>query len=281
MNRVALFHPGEMGAAVGACLKRQGARVLCALNGRSKDTLERARKAGLEDAGSLQAALEQSEAVLSVCPPHGALALAREVAACGFRGIYVDANAISPETARAVGAAVEAAGASFVDAGIIGAPPVDRPASLVLCGARANDIARLFGETMNCTVLEGPLGSASATKACYAAWTKGTWLALASIYAAAEQLGVAQALREQWARSHPQLLEQLGAPSLSPAKAWRWIAEMEEIAATFESAGQPGGFALAAAEICRRLEHFKDERSRPSIETISPVLQRQRGRPVG
>jgi len=272
---VALFHPGAMGAAVGACLTERGVRVRCALDGRSAATRTRAREARLEDAQSVEAALKQSDIALSICPPHAALDLARQAAACGFKGIYVDANAISPDTARTVAATVEAAGASFIDAGIIGPPPsAGRPTSIYLCGARSAEVSALFeGTPVDARLLEGPIGSASALKACFAAWNKGTWLLLASVYAAAEQAGVASALREQWAHSHPQLLEQLAAPSLNPGKAWRWMAEMHEIAAAFESAGQPGGFALAAEEICRRLERFKDDASRPSIETISPALR--------
>jgi 3-hydroxyisobutyrate dehydrogenase-like beta-hydroxyacid dehydrogenase len=274
-NVVALFHPGDMGAAVGACVKARGARVVCALSGRSDATAARARAAGIEDVGSLEAAVKQSGIVLSICPPHGALELARRVAGCGFQGLYVDANAIAPETARQVGRVVEGAGARFVDAGIIGAPPAPgRTTTLALCGPGSQDLARLLdGSPMKARVLEGPIGSASALKACYASWTKGTWLLLGSICAAAEREGVGAALREQWAISHPQLVKQFSAPSGNPAKAWRWAGEMEEIASAFEHAGQPGGFFLAAAEICRRLERFKDDPSRPSIEKILPSLK--------
>ena len=272
-NVIALLHPGEMGAAVGACLKGR-AGVVCALADRSAATAARAKAAGLEDAGTLEAAVQRSGIVFSVCPPHGALDLARRVAACGFKGLYIDANAIAPETARSVGRVVEAAGARFVDAGIIGPPPA-KPGStaLVLCGPGRGEAARLLeGSALKTQVLDGPIGSASALKACYAAWTKGTWLLLASICAVAEREGVGAALRERWSATHPQLVEQFSAPSANPPKAWRWLGEMEEIAAMFDSAGQPGGFLLAAAEVCRKLERFKDDPSRPSIEKILPTL---------
>lgn len=277
MNRasVALFHPGDMGSAIGACLSQTGVRVRCALALRSESTRARAASSGLQDAGTMQAAIAGSDMVLSVCPPHAALQLAREVAACGFKGLYVDANAVSPATARTIAGAVEAGGARFVDAGIIGPPPRSgRSAWMYLCGPHAAEVAPLFaGTATNAEVLDGPIGAASALKACYAAWNKGTWLFLASLYALAEREGVAGPLRDQWARSHPQLLAELASPSVNPAKAWRWLAEMQEIAATFESAGQPGGFAGACAEICRRLEGYKDDPSRPSIEAIVPSLQ--------
>jgi 3-hydroxyisobutyrate dehydrogenase-like beta-hydroxyacid dehydrogenase len=276
-STIALFHAGDMGSGVGAGLVAGGRRVLCALDGRSPATRGRAAKAGLQDVGSLEAAVAGAGVVLSICPPHAALELARKVAACGFKGLYIDANAIAPGTARQGAAAIEAAGGTFVDGGIIGAPPTaERPGKIILSGPRAQGAAQLFeGSYTRTAVIEGGIGAASAFKMCFAAWTKGTWLMLASIYATAQREGVEGALRAEWERVNPDLAKQLGAPSLNPAKAWRWLSEMQEMAATFEAAGQPGGFALGGAEICRRLEHFKDDPSKPSIEKVSPALRRE------
>ena len=131
MKTVALLHPGEMGSAIGACLGGLGLRVVWASAGRSAATRSRAKAAGLEDLGVLERALGVADIVLSVCPPHGALALAREVAGHGFSGVYIDANAISPATVRTIGRVVEAAEATFVDGGIIGPPPVPDRKSVV------------------------------------------------------------------------------------------------------------------------------------------------------
>ena len=120
---VGLLHPGEMGVTVGASVAAGGARVLWASEDRSALTQSRAREAGLEDVGGLALVVRQSRVILSVVPPHGALALAQTVAALGFRGLYVDGNAVAPETAREIGWVIEAAGARFVDGGIIGPPP--------------------------------------------------------------------------------------------------------------------------------------------------------------
>jgi 3-hydroxyisobutyrate dehydrogenase-like beta-hydroxyacid dehydrogenase len=274
---IALLNPGDMGSGVGAALAARGHRVLCALEGRSPASHERARMAKLEDAGSLEQAVRQAAVVLSVCPPHAALDVAGRVAGCGFTGLYVDANAISPATAHQVAARVGGVGAAFVDGGIFGAPPTPaKPGKLYLSGPRAREAAQLFeGSFMSASVLDDRVGAASALKACYAAWTKGTWLLLASIYATAQEEGVEAALREEWSRSQPDVLRQVGAPSANPAKAWRWLAEMQEIAQAFESAGQPGGFAQAAAEICRRLESYKDDGSKPSIEKVVGAVRRQ------
>ncbi|HZF19896.1 MAG TPA: hypothetical protein VE008_09340 [Burkholderiales bacterium] len=110
IKTIALLYPGEMGAAIGACLVRRGLRVVWASSGRSATTRSRALAAGLEDLGSVERALKVADLALSVCPPHGALTLAREVAGHGFEGVFVDANAIAPETARSVGRTVEKPG---------------------------------------------------------------------------------------------------------------------------------------------------------------------------
>src|SRR3954465_5258282 len=112
---IALLHPGDMGSAVGGALVAKGLRVWCALEGRSQATRERAARAGLTDAGTLPAAVGKATGVLSICPPHAALNVANAVAQARFRGLFVDANAVSPDTVRAVGSAVEAAGARLVD----------------------------------------------------------------------------------------------------------------------------------------------------------------------
>ena len=139
MTTIGLLHPGEMGASVGAAARAGGARVLWASEGRSTDTWARAATAELDDAGSVAALAATSDVVLSVCPPHGALDIARAVAATGFRGLYVDGNAIAPDTAREAAAIVQAAGATYVDGGIIGPPP-DKPGTtrLYLSGPAAS-----------------------------------------------------------------------------------------------------------------------------------------------
>jgi 3-hydroxyisobutyrate dehydrogenase-like beta-hydroxyacid dehydrogenase len=277
MKTVALLHPGEMGAAIGACLGGRGLRVVWASAGRSAATRSRAKSAGLEDLGPLERALGVADIALSVCPPHGALALAREVAGLGFRGIYIDANAISPETVRNIGRVFEAAETTFVDGGIIGPPPIPGVSSRIyLSGGRARDIAALFaGSNLEAIPLEGPAGAASALKACYAAWTKGATALLAAVRALATHEGVEAALLEEWKRSQPELPKRSEAVTVQARKAWRWVGEMEEIAASFEAAGLPGGFHLAAAELYRRLEGFKDGAGPPTLVQVTAAIGRK------
>jgi 3-hydroxyisobutyrate dehydrogenase-like beta-hydroxyacid dehydrogenase len=270
---VCILHPGEMGAEVGAAARAGGARVLWVSSGRGGATRDRAGAAGLEDAETLKAALAQSSIVLSVCPPHAALEVAESVAASGFSGTYLDANAVSPQTSRRIGGLVEAAGATFVDGGIIGPPPA-KPGTtrLYLSGPASADVAALFaGSPLGTVALDAPIGAASAVKACYAGWTKGAATLLLSVRALARHEGVEAALAEEWKISQPNLFAQLDRAVLQSRKGWRWIAEMEEIGATFEQAGLPDGFALAAAEVCRKLEPFRDARG-TTIDAVMDAL---------
>ena len=274
---IAILHPGEMGAAIGAGLVARGHRVVWASAGRGAATRKRAERCGLDDVETLARAAQAADIVFSVCPPHAAMDLARAVAACGYAGVYVDANAVSAETTRAVGRVVEAAGASYVDAGIIGPPPIaGASVRLYLCGSRARDIAALFeGHIMHAIALEGPVGAASALKVCYAAWNKGATALLAGIRALAAQEGVDAALLAEWEISQPGIPKRSEMITVSARKAWRWIAEMEEIAASFEAAGLPAGFHLAAADIYRRLEGFKDAAKPPALAEITAALSRR------
>jgi 3-hydroxyisobutyrate dehydrogenase-like beta-hydroxyacid dehydrogenase len=230
--RVAVLHPGEMGAAVAACL---GQGVIWAPEGRSAETAERARD--LAPGEPLSA-----DVILSICPPHAAREVAASVA--GFRGIYVDANAISPARVRQVRALVPEA--DFVDGGIIGPPPERAGTTrLYLTGERAQEVAALFaGSVVEARIV----GDASALKMAYAAWTKGSAALLLAAHAAAEVYGVGEALDAEWSDLQGRYA---GAREAAMKKGWRWAGEMEEIADAFAAAGQPEGFHRAAAEVYR------------------------------
>jgi 3-hydroxyisobutyrate dehydrogenase-like beta-hydroxyacid dehydrogenase len=277
---VGLLHPGDMGSMVGASARANGLRVLWASEGRSPQTLERAAAAGLEDMKGLAPVVAASQVVLSVCPPHAAVDLAREVAAQGFSGIYVDGNAVSPQTGREIGRIVEKGGATFVDGGIIGPPP-RKPGTtrLYLSGEQAGAIARLFEQgPLQAIAIDGGPGAASALKMAYAAYTKGTSALLIAIRALAMQAGVDKALLDEWELSQPGVAARSESAARDTArKAWRFTGEMAEIAATLESADLPGGFFHAAGEIYERLAKYKDAAGTPSAEeVIRAALQRNR-----
>jgi Domain of unknown function (DUF1932)/NAD binding domain of 6-phosphogluconate dehydrogenase len=236
---VGLLHPGEMGAAIGAALESAGHEVLWASEGRSDET--RARAGSFTDAGTIADVLARSEVVFSVVPPHAAVELAESLPA--FDCIYVDANAVSPATAARVSSLVR----RFVDCGIVGGPPAPR---LYLSGAEAEAVGALFAGSPIETLV---VSNASALKCAYAAWTKGTAALLLAVRDFSHAEGVWEPLAEEWERSQPQLQARLAAAERSAeAKGWRWIGEMEEIAAAFAADGLPPGFHEAAATMYRR-----------------------------
>jgi 3-hydroxyisobutyrate dehydrogenase-like beta-hydroxyacid dehydrogenase len=244
---VGLLHPGEMGAALGAALRSRNHDVLWASERRSVETARRA--ASFEDVGSPVELARRADVILSVCPPHTALDVAESVA--GFDGLYVDANAVAPQTARDLANVMR----RFVDGGIVGSPPSEAGTTrLYLSGSEAVQAAELFdGTIVDARVLSDAVGDASALKMVYAAWSKGTAAMLLAIRAVARAEGVEAALLAEWAMSIPGLEERSQrAVRSAERKGWRWIGEMEEIAATFAAAGLPDGFHRAAAEVYRR-----------------------------
>jgi 3-hydroxyisobutyrate dehydrogenase-like beta-hydroxyacid dehydrogenase len=250
---VGLLHPGAMGAAVGRVLTQGGRTVLWASEGRSAETAARAREADLQDAGTVAELAARSELVLAICPPHGALDTARALGP--FTGLYLDANAVSPATAAEIRAVVEAAGARYVDGAIIGPPPdATNAPRLYLSGADAPEVAELFaGSALDALVLDGEPTAASALKMAYAGWTKGTAALLLTMRDAARAHGVEDALVREWEHSIPSLPERSAhAARQADEKGWRWVAEMQEIAATLAAADLPTGFHEAAAEVFER-----------------------------
>jgi 3-hydroxyisobutyrate dehydrogenase-like beta-hydroxyacid dehydrogenase len=275
---VALLHPGNMGATIGAAAATSGARVIWVSQQRSPATRERAKRAGLIEVENLDKAVRESDVILSVCPPDAALDLARSVAEHNFNGVYVDANAVSRTTAEEIGKVVTKAGASFVDGGIIGAPVKQAGTTrLYLSGGRAAEVAELFAASMLNARPIGPTpGAASALKVVYAAWTKCSDGLVLAIRALAAIEGVDQALSEEWSISQPDLARKsTRAAAVAAPKAWRYVGEMKEIAESFEAAGLTPGFHNAAADIWGRLAPFKDRTDPPpTLEEVLDALCR-------
>jgi 3-hydroxyisobutyrate dehydrogenase-like beta-hydroxyacid dehydrogenase len=262
-----------MGAALGSVLREVGTVVLWASAGRSADTARRAEIADLRDVGSVDEVSRRCALILSVCPPHAALEVARSVA--GFEGIFVDGNAVSPTTTQAIAAAIETGGGRYVDGGIVGPPPRSPGTTrLYLSGAAAQSVADVFaGTVVDAKVISERLGAASALKMAYAAWTKGTAALLLAIRALARVEGVEATLLEEWRASLPGLQKQsLGAARSACGKGWRWVGEMEEIASTFDSAGLPDGFHRAAAEIFRRTPRDDAHADEATLERVLAAL---------
>jgi 3-hydroxyisobutyrate dehydrogenase-like beta-hydroxyacid dehydrogenase len=272
-----ILHPGNMGISIAASAQNSGCQVYWASEGRSAQTRERAARFKLNDAHTLAGLCDICSIVVSVCPPHVAEEVAAQVVAAGFRGLYIDANAISPQRTVRIGETMAAAGVAFVDGGIVGGPAWEPGQTwLYLAGDQAQAIAACFSAgPLETDVIGDEIGRASALKMCYASWTKGSTALLCAILATAERLGVWQDLERQWERNWPGFADQtVDRVRGVTAKAWRFAGEMEEISMTFGDAGLPGGFHAAAADLYRRMAGFKNAPSMPSLgEVLAALVQ--------
>jgi len=244
---VAIIAPGAMGAAVGKRLADNGVKVLTSLAGRSQETVARAKAAGMAAANDNEIAA--ADFILSILPPGDALSLAERfvpaLKASNAKPVYVDCNAINPATVERVAAAIAPTECPFVDAGIIGAPPTPLPNPPPLAGeggvggsprfyasgAAAPRFSTLRDYGLDVRVLDGAMSAASALKMSYAGITKGTQAIGAAMMLAAVRAGSADALLAELQSSQKELFPWLKRQlTLMPPKAYRWVAEMQEIA---------------------------------------------------
>jgi 3-hydroxyisobutyrate dehydrogenase-like beta-hydroxyacid dehydrogenase len=253
---IGILHPGAMGAAVGNALKPVAGAVIWAAAGRSLTTSKRAETADLVGVPDVAELARRADVVISVCPPDAARAVAEEVAPLLRRPgqLYVDANAVSPATVTGI---AELIGAERVVDGAIIGPPAWEPGRTVvwLAGVAAPAVAALFeGSPFAAKVLAGPVGSASALKACFAFQSKALPTLWVQLDAAARAYGVSDEIREELHRTGVDLDGKLaGIDAQARGKAWRWVGEMQEAAETFDAVGLPDGFSRAAAETYERM----------------------------
>jgi 3-hydroxyisobutyrate dehydrogenase-like beta-hydroxyacid dehydrogenase len=238
---VGVVSAGAMGSALGARLRAGGARVIVALDGRSERTRRLAAEAGLEDVGALTSLLREAEAVLSVVPPEAAVGVASAIAeaAAGASPVVADLNAVSPGTARRIASLLDAAGIEAVDGAISGPPPVAPGTTRIyLSGRRAEAVAALPLEGVERVVVGDAPGLASAVKMCTASVYKGRVALLAQALRTARAHGVVEHVLDDLADTGLADRDHTGATlARASAKAWRYVAEMEEIAATQSEAG--------------------------------------------
>lgn len=275
-SRLGILHPGEMGTALAASAMNSGLNVYWCQEGRSDASRARANNLGLKTVDTLAELCHSCEILVSVCPPHAAAAQADAVIACGFQGLYADVNAVSPATVRQIGMRMAEAGIHFVDGGIIGLPPTQPGTTwLYLSGTEAALVAACFaGGPLETSILGDDIGQASGLKMCFAANSKGTAALHTAILGAAQALGVRDALERQWDVYNPGFTAKSNARIRQVArKSWRFVGEMEEIAATLDDCGMPPDFHLGAAKIYARQEQFKDIGEDPPIEDILAAVQ--------
>jgi 3-hydroxyisobutyrate dehydrogenase-like beta-hydroxyacid dehydrogenase len=273
---IAIIAPGEMGSAVGRTLREGGARILSSLVGRSKASIARAERAGFAIVESDDRLIDGADILLSIVPPGEALGVADRFAPALTRAqakpIVVDCNAVAPATAVRIGATLAPTGARYVDAGIIGPPPAPGLRTVFyLSGEHARDVLVLNDFGLAVRALEGPVGAASALKMSYAGITKGLTAVGSAMMLGAERAGAAQALKRELGESQPHLLAYLAkhVPAMFP-KAYRWVAEMEEIAQFL--AADPAAPHIYAA-IARLYERFAEGADTPETGELA-VLAR-------
>jgi putative dehydrogenase len=255
---VAIVAPGNMGAGVGQRLTENGVAVLTSLAGRSAASVERARQAGMHTVADAQ--LGEADLLLSIVPPGEALALAQRLSpvltAANKKPVYADCNAVSPATHRQIAAVIAGTGAPFVGAGIIGPPP--KPGSsntkFYAAGPAAGRFAQLNDYGLIVRLLDGELTAAAALKMSYAGITKGFTALGAAMLLAAARAGTAPALKAELAESQPALSGWLTRqmPNMY-AKAYRWVAELDEIAAFVGEDHAEHEMLAAAARLYERI----------------------------
>jgi 3-hydroxyisobutyrate dehydrogenase-like beta-hydroxyacid dehydrogenase len=243
-QKIGILSPGDMGGAVGRELARNGLDVFTCVTGRSPRTRQTAQDGGFHDLPDLAALAGECDLILSILVPAEATAMAGSVAAAirssGHETAYADCNAVAPQTSRAMAETIERAGGRFIDAGIIGGPPrADYAPTFYASGPYAGALAALDGRGIRVIDMAGEPGRASAVKMTYAALTKGTAALRTALLVAAHRLGVYDPLCTELQASQSAVFQQMeNSMRRLPTVAHRWIGELEEIAATFDAAGE-------------------------------------------
>lgn len=283
---IAILSPGDMGHAVGKVLAAHGVRVITSLHGRSARTRQLAERAGIHDAGTLDALVHEADLILSILVPDQAVATAQVVAQAlsdtNQEVLYVDCNAIAPQTAHTIGRIINGAGSRFVDAGIIGPPPHKPGATrFYASGREVATFAELNAFGLEIIALGSEIGQASAFKMCYAALTKGLTALATELLTAAEAFGITQPLAHELETSQGLLYKQIqqALPGM-PAKAHRWIGEMEEIAQTFGAIGLTPQMLAGAADLYRfinrtALGQLTPEDPKPTFTAMIETLAKE------
>lgn len=276
---VGLLHPGQMGAAVGAMARRNGARVLWHPADRGAATAGRAEQAGLEPVAELSTLLGEANVVISVCPPAAAEDVAGQVAEHGFTGMYVEANAINPARTARIADLLTPHGARMVDGGIIGPPPSDdHPSRIYLSGA-AEDIAVVegifAGTALHTARVDERLGSASALKMAFGGFQKASRALAAVSHALAAEYGVAELLRAEGERIERSPLADVDWLPGVVARAWRWGPEMNEFGDTLADLDLPPDLGRAAATV---FGHWSDGKDDPGVSIADSLAALRTGR---
>ncbi|HLX37341.1 MAG TPA: DUF1932 domain-containing protein [Candidatus Binataceae bacterium] len=274
---IAIIGAGEMGAGVARRLSECGARVATSLKGRSAASVERMTRAGIEITDDDARLVDQAHFVMSIVPPAVACEVAQRyrdpIRSSKTKPFFVDCNAIAPATARRIDDILR--DGRFIDAGIIGGPPTagtqdpSKGPRFYASGESAKEMLRLSEYGLDIAVLDGPIGAASALKLSYAGMTKGFVAITTAMVHAASREGLADALRAELMRTLPNFLARLerAIPDMF-GKAYRWVAEMEQIGQYIGDAREGGAMYDGMARLYEWIASELARGDSPDLEAL-------------
>lgn len=268
MRTVGLVGVGHMGSGLGWALREGGHRVVTTLAGRSPRSAGFARATGIEVLPDLESVLSTVDVLLVVTPPGEALPAAEAIAALRRPDgpLVADLNAVAPSTMDRIGVIL----GDVVDGAISGAPPTVRPGARVfLSGPRADEVAELRWRHVQPILVGDRIGQASAVKMSTASVYKGLVAILTQATRAGAHYGVLDHVLEDLARAGHEPGRDI---AVAATKAWRYVPEMLQIAASQRNAGLPGELFEAFATVYAELAHTELAQEEPeSVDTAAPV----------
>ena len=260
-TRVGLVGYGEVGKIFGAGLKPQpGVEAIGAWDLKFAQAATRGvetahvQAAGIAVQSSMQALCATCDLVISAVTASNTLAVAQEAAPFLRSGtIFLDLNSASPGTKQRAAAAVDGAGARYVEAGVMtSVPPHGIRVPMLLGGASALELAAMLGRWgMDATAVSDRIGVASAIKMCRSVMIKGLEALVIESYATARAYGVEEHVLPTLAETFPSIdWQRQGAYFFSRVvqHGQRRAEEMREAANTVREAGFAPFMAAATAD---------------------------------
>ena len=259
IETVAILSPGDMGHAVGQLLREHELKVVTCLTGRSQRTKDLAELAGIADVPDLNDMVAQSQIILSISVSEMVPSICQQVAdaikATNANVLFSECNAISPQLSRQMEPIITEAGGRYIDASIVGGPPLNGSSPrFYASGDNTAEFEGLANFGLDVRTVGTEVGQASGIKMCYAAMTKGSSALYSELLMAAEMMGLSDFVKSEFQSSQPAVLQRMerGLPGV-PAKARRWVSEMEEIKDTFEHLGLTPHLFQGVADLYRMI----------------------------
>ena len=259
IETVAILSPGDMGHAVGQLLREHELKVVTCLTGRSQRTKDLAELAGIADVPDLNDMVAQSQIILSISVSEMVPSICQQVAdaikATNANVLFAECNAISPQLSRQMEPIITEAGGRYIDASIVGGPPLNGSSPrFYASGDNTAEFEGLANFGLDVRTAGTEVGQASGIKMCYAAMTKGSSALFSELLMAAEMMGLSDLVKAEFQSSQPAVLQRMerGLPGV-PAKARRWVSEMEEIKDTFEHLGLTPHLFQGVADMYRMI----------------------------